>query len=160
MARIDDLPLATRVFLKGYPFRTSQWRPGASLAAPLKDCRLGLVTTAAFTLPDQPVFDESKRGGDVSFRLLPTTSEPQAYTMSHRSKSFDHEGVEKDSELAFPLSRMMEFVSEGVVGGLVDQHVSLNGSITAPGRLVRETIPRLVGHFRQQRADVVLLVPV
>ena len=42
-----------------------------SLDIPLWQARIAVITTAAFHTPDQPAFDESLRGGDVSFRLIP-----------------------------------------------------------------------------------------
>jgi len=68
MAQLSDLKLAYQVFMKAYPYRKVDWRPGASLRKPLREARVALVTTAAFFRPDQPPFDTSIRGGDYSYR--------------------------------------------------------------------------------------------
>jgi hypothetical protein len=48
----------------------------------------------------------------------------------------------------------------GAIGELAPRHVSLMGSITAPGRLVKKTLPVVVDGLRADHVDVVLLVPV
>ena len=64
MARLDDVELVDRLFLKGYPFRKFAPRTGdpvstamTPLKKPLEECSVTLVTTAGLSLPDQPPFD-------------------------------------------------------------------------------------------------------
>lgn len=75
MARLDDVDLAERLFLKGYPFNRYGPRPNNPLTTaitplwkPLSNCSVALVTTAGLSLPDQPPFDVTIRMGDSSFR--------------------------------------------------------------------------------------------
>jgi len=56
MARLEDLALSHRLFMKGYRYRSVDWWPGARLAKPLKEARLSLASTAGLHLPDQPTF--------------------------------------------------------------------------------------------------------
>ena len=64
MARLDDVELVDRLFLKGYPFSRFAPRTGdpvstvmTPLKKPLEECSVTLVTTAGLSLPDQPPFD-------------------------------------------------------------------------------------------------------
>jgi hypothetical protein len=49
---------------------------------------------------------------------------------------------------------------EGAIGSFNRRALSFMGSITAPGRLIRETAPRAAELFVEDEVDVVLLVPV
>jgi D-proline reductase (dithiol) PrdB len=79
---------------------------------------------------------------------------------SHRSRSFDRSGIQRDPNLAFPLDRLRELASRGEIGAPARRHFSFMGSITAPGRLIRETAPEVARKIREDGADWALLVPV
>ena len=64
MGDISEFSLKTRLFLKAYPWRRIDPVPWAPLGKPLSACRLALVSSAGFVLPDQEPFDESEKGGD------------------------------------------------------------------------------------------------
>jgi D-proline reductase (dithiol) PrdB len=160
MARIEDLTLSDRVFMKTYRYRSVDWRPGAFLNKPLSESKFALVTTAALHLPDQPAFDPNIRGGDYSFRELPANVDLKQLKIAHRSSAFDQTGAQKDRNLVFPLDRFRELVSGGKVGALNHRHFSFMGSITRPGRLISETAPAVAELLRQDRVDAVYLLPV
>ncbi len=61
-----------------YRYRQFDWRPGAVLQKSLAQSRIAVVTSAAFSRPDQPPFDASIRDGDYSFREIPVETEPLA----------------------------------------------------------------------------------
>jgi hypothetical protein len=78
MARLDDIDLAERLFLKSYPFNKYAPRPDdpvtttmTPLRKPLAECTVALITTAGLSLPDQPPFDTTIKMGDRSFREFP-----------------------------------------------------------------------------------------
>jgi hypothetical protein len=71
MAKITDLKFAYQVFMRAYPYRKVDWRPGARLRKSLLEARFAVVTTAAFFNPDQPPFDRTIRGGGYSYRVIP-----------------------------------------------------------------------------------------
>ena len=70
MGDFSEFSLKTRLFLKAYPWRRIDPVPWAPLAKPLAECRLALLSSAGFVLPEQEPFDESLRGGDPSFIIL------------------------------------------------------------------------------------------
>ncbi len=141
MAKFSDLRIKDRLFMSAYRYRGVDWQPGSRLTKRLAETRLAVVTTAALYAPDQEPFDEQFRGGDFSYRELETGVDLATLRMGHRSASFDHEGVEQDTNLAFPIDRLRELEKEGVIGKLNDRHFSFMGSITAPGRLLADTAP-------------------
>lgn len=162
MATYSDLSLHVRLFMKGYPF--SRYRidplPVARLAKPLSVARVALVTTAGLRTPEQKDFDHSNKKGDPSFREIPNSIDVATLVESHRSYAFDHQGIEADANLAFPLDRFRELAANQAIGELNHRHFSFMGSIVGPGRLIEETAPQVARMLRNDRVDGVLLTPV
>ena len=160
MGDLSEFSLPTRLFLKTYPWRRIDPVPWTPLRRPLAQCRLALVSSAGFVLPGQPRFDETIRGGDPSFRGIPGDTDVATLIDTHRSESFDHTGLQRDPNLAFPLDRARELVQSGRIGSLNGRHLSFMGSITAPGRFVRDSVPQAANWLTGDGVDVALLVPV
>jgi D-proline reductase (dithiol) PrdB len=160
MAKISDLKLAYQVFMKAYPYRRINWRPGARLRNPLSEARVAVVTTAAFFRPDQPPFDTSIRGGDYSFRIIPIDIDLNILNIAHRSDAFDVRGITTDKNLALPLDRLKSMAEDGVIGSVAPRHFSFMGSIAAPGRLIANTAPEVARMLLEDEVDAVLLTPV
>jgi len=160
MATQDSLRMTDRIFVTTYPWRRIDPVPWTPLAKPLSACRLALVSSAGLVLPGQQPFDDRIRGGDFSFREIPADADPRTLVDTHRSAAFDHAGMASDPNLAFPLDRARELAASGFVGSLNRRHLSFMGSITAPGRLVRETAPEAARLLVEDGVDVALLVPV
>ncbi len=167
MARLEDVEMKERIFLKGYPF----WKYGSRsddpvsmavtrLGKPLSECCVALVTTAGLSLPNQPPFDATIRMGDTSFRELPATISPQILEMNQRSWAFDHTGVLRDRNLAFPLDRLREMRERGEIGAIAPRHYSFMGSIAGPRKLIHESAPEVAQRLVADSVDVVLLTPV
>jgi D-proline reductase (dithiol) PrdB len=160
MGTISEFSLKDRIFLTGYRWRRIDPVPWVSLDKPLSECRLALVSTAGLVLPGQEPFDKSVKGGDYSMRMVPGDAAVSDLIDTHRSRSYDHTGLQSDANLAFPLDRAREMVESGRLGSLATEHVSLMGSITAPGRFVRDTAPEAASRLRADGVDIALLVPV
>jgi D-proline reductase (dithiol) PrdB len=160
MANISDLKLAYQLFMKAYPYRRVDWRPGATLKKPLGEARIAAVTTAAYFRPDQTPFDTSIRGGDYSYRAIPVDTDLTTLRIAHRSDAFDISGIASDKNLALPLDRLKSLAEEGVIGSVAPRHFSFMGSIAAPGRLIASTAPEVARMLLDDAADAVLLTPV
>lgn len=160
MARLSDLKLTYQLFMKAYPYRRVDWRPGSLLEKPLSEARVAVITTAAFYLPEQPPFDTSNRGGDYSYRVIPADADLKRLNIAHRSDAFDIRGVVEDKNLALPLDRLKSLADEGIVGSVAPRHYSFMGSIAAPGRLIADTAPDVARLLIEDAVDAVLLTPV
>ena len=160
MATFADLSAADRRFMTLYPYRRSRWEATARLHRPLPESRGTLVTTAALHPPGATPFDPGVRGGDWSYRELPGDVEVARLITSHRSRSFDRSGIQRDPNLGFPLDPLRALAARGEVGPPSPRHFSFMGSITAPGRLRRESAPEVARKIREDGADWALLVPV
>jgi D-proline reductase (dithiol) PrdB len=160
MAKLSDLRLKYRVFLRAYPFRRVDWRPGAVLTRPLADARVAAITSAGYYLPNQAPFDTSKRGGDTSYRVIPHDADLNTLQIGNTSDAFDSSGIEADKNLSLPLDRLRDLERDGSIGAVAPRHFSIMGSITAPGRLISRTAPEIAAILRDDRVDAVLLTPV
>jgi D-proline reductase (dithiol) PrdB len=160
VARVDDLPLRYRLFVRTYPWRRVDPVPWAPPRKPLASCRLAVVSSAGFVLPGQPPFDDRARGGDCGFREIPSDADVRSLVECHRSQAWDRSGLAADPNVAFPINRAAELAASGRIGSVNRRHLSFMGSITAPGRLVRETAPEAARLLVEDGVDVALLVPV
>jgi D-proline reductase (dithiol) PrdB len=167
VARLDDVDLAERLFLKGYPFYRYAPRPSdpvtmalTPLRKPLSECVVALITTAGLSLPDQPPFDVTMRMGDSSFREFPSDISPQLLEMHQRSWAFDQTGILRDRNLAFPLDRLREMRERGEIGDIAAHHYSFMGSIVGPAKLIKESAPQVARRLVTDGVDVALLTPV
>jgi D-proline reductase (dithiol) PrdB len=159
VAHLADLSLKNRLFMATYRFRALDPVPFATPARPLHESRVVLVTTGAVYAPGQPPFDESLKGGDVSFRQIEGGVDVPTLGIAHSSDAFDPTGFRKDRNLGFPLDRLKEMAARGEIGSLNGRHLSFMGSISAPGRLISQTAPRAADLLATDGVDVAFLVP-
>ena len=160
MATSSELSLSVRLFLKAYRWRKIDPTPWTPTTKPLSECKLALGSSAGFVLPGQEPFDDEFKGGDPSYRWIPSDSQVGDLIETHRSQSFDHSGLAKDPNLGFPLDHLRAFEKEGTIGSLNARHVSFMGSLTAPGRFVSKSAPAFAEALVEDEVDVALLVPV
>jgi D-proline reductase (dithiol) PrdB len=165
MARLDDIDLAERLFLKSYPFNSYAPRPDdpvtttmTPLRKPLAECTVVLVT-AGLSLPDQLPFDTTIKMGDRSFRAFPADIAPESLEMHQRSWAFDHTDVLRDRNLALPLDRLRDMRERGEIGAIAPHQYSFMGSIVGPSKLIRESGPEVACRLAGDSVDVVLLTP-
>lgn len=157
---LRELSLKHRLFVKTYRWRVIDPVPCTRLDKELGECRVALVSSAGLVMPGDEPFDVTFKGGDYSYRLIPADADVPSLREYHKSDAFDHSGIAADANVGLPLDRLHELAADGTIGEVAPRHVSLMGSITAPGRLVARTAPEVVGILRDDGVDVALLVPV
>jgi D-proline reductase (dithiol) PrdB len=159
VATLSDLSIRNRLFMATYRYRTVDPVPWARPRKPLRAARVALVTTGAVYAPGQEPFDEEMKGGDFSFRVIPRDTDVATLGIAHKSDAFDQAGFLADRNLGFPLDRLREMEAEGLIGSLAPSALSFMGSISAPGRLVKESAPAAAALLEADGVDVALLVP-
>ncbi|MGI8844332.1 MAG: hypothetical protein ACR2HZ_11570 [Gemmatimonadaceae bacterium] len=160
MAEFSELSLRYRLQMAAYRWRrieTLAWTP---LPVPLRKARIGLVTTAGLFQPgiDEPF--RKVRGGDFGFRIIPDDAHLPSLAIGQTSEAFDRQPLEADRNAALPIERLRTLVARGTVGSSAPRHLSFNGSIPAPGRLVRESAPQAAQVFLDDGVQAALLVPI
>ena len=160
MVKIADMDLELKRFMRDYPWRRLDEIAPAHRVKNLAECRVALVSSAGLVAPGQEPYDSKIKGGDWSWRSLPGDIDVQYLTEHHSSDSWDHKGIEADRNMGMPLDRLRELAVAGVIGEVAPRHVSVQGSITAPGRFIRKTVPEIVKALVADEVDVALMVPV
>ncbi len=79
---------------------------------------------------------------------------------SHASIGFDHTGIYRDINLAFPLDRLRELAEAGTIGSLAANYYSFMGAQRNPTKLIEETAPEVARLLNEEEVDAVLLVPI
>ena len=156
----DDLPIWERALIATYRWRRVDPLPVAALRTRVEDARVALVTTAGLVPPGVEPFDLQRLGGDPSFRVLDATTPPAELRVVHRSDAFDRRAVERDANVAYPLEPLGALAAGGIIGRVAPRHLSFMGSITAPGRLRRETAGAAADLLVADGVDIALLAPV
>jgi D-proline reductase (dithiol) PrdB len=160
MGDLSEFSFVVRAFLKTYRWRRIDPIPWSPLRKPMDEANVAIVTTAGLVMPGEEPFDDDVKGGDSSYRVIPADADVSSLVDTHRSETFDHTGIRDDPNLAFPLDRLHELARDGLIGRVNHRHLSFMGSITAPGRLIRDSAPAAAELLVADRVDVALLVPV
>jgi D-proline reductase (dithiol) PrdB len=156
MASLRKIDHIIQFFMKFYRIQRNKASPHTPLSLPLNECKVALITTAGFYLPEQNPFDSN----DCSYREIPNSIQTQALSDGHKSEAYDKRGTEIDVNLAFPLDRFRELEVEGKIGSLNYRHFSFMGSITRPKPLITQTAPEVAQLLKDDGVDVAFLTPV
>ena len=141
-------------------FETYPWVEGP----PLHRRRIAIVSTAGLHRRDDPPFLFSLvTSGDSPpvesfYRVIPGNVAANELVTSHGSSFHDRTGFQKDWNVVFPLDRLRELASEGVIGSIADVHYSFLGGLQAnqferPARAVASLL-------KKDQVDGVVLTPV
>jgi D-proline reductase (dithiol) PrdB len=127
--------------------------PWTPLAKPLKDCRLGLISSGGFYLKDHPSFTEN----DASIRTIPKNFRPGDLRIYHHG--YRDDDADRDPNCVFPVERLRELEAAGVIGELADPALSFV-TLYSARREVEERAPKILVELKAMAVDVALLVPV
>jgi len=156
---IKSYKITEKLVQKNYPsfvFTLFSDTPVTSLAKPLNECKLVLVTTGGLHLRTDPPFDFNIKGGDCSYRMLPSNIKQQDIKVSH--KWYDHKFINDDINCVFPIDRMREYVEENRIGSLSEEHYSFMGHIYDTAELI-ENAKELGKHLKDLGVDIAFLTP-
>jgi D-proline reductase (dithiol) PrdB len=125
------------------------------LDKPLSELRVAVVTSAALHRPDQDRFTNS----DTGFRAHDRAD--RNIVMGHWSPNFDHTGFQIDLNVVYPIDRLEELASDGVIGEVAPRHFAFAGNQPETVSEVRlDTAPACARELLSDGVDVVILTPV
>lgn len=130
--------------------------PVTRLGKPLSECKFALLTTGGLHRKTDPPFDTQYLEGDCSYRILPGNVRHEDITVTH--ESYDHKFINADLNCVFPIDRMREYVREGRIGSLSEEHVSFMGHIYVTGPLL-ENARKIGNRLRDLGVDAAFLTP-
>lgn len=152
--RLEKVSEAERKMLLSFKcpsFETQPWVSGP----PLNQRRVAIITTAGLHgRQDRPF----QMDPDDFYRVIPGDVQANDLVMSHLAASFDRTGFYRDWNVVFPLDRLRELVSEGVIGSLADFHYSYNSVRAQPN--APEPIREIASLLKKDNVNAVLLFPV
>jgi D-proline reductase (dithiol) PrdB len=126
--------------------------PWVPLRKPLSECRVVLISTGGVHLRSDRPFNLN---GDATFRVIPRDSIADDMAISHQA--YDRADALRDINLVFPLERLRELESEGVIGELAAEHYGF-GLMGSAQRLM-PTIREVAQRISDAGVDLALLVP-
>lgn len=152
-------PSLVERWAKSQEFITYRETPWTPFFKERKDSRIALVTTAGVHLRSQSPFNMDDAEGDPTYREIPATIPVNELTITHNY--YDHEDADRDINVVFPIERLRELESEGVIGEITPRHFSLMGHILGRhiATLIEQTGPEVARRLREDGVEAVFLTP-
>jgi D-proline reductase (dithiol) PrdB len=155
----DLLEKTAKIIKEKYPpfeYTVFKDTPVTPLTKALHECKLALLTTGGLHLKTDTPFDTKFIEGDCSYRILPWNFNPEVMAIAH--ESYDQKFIDEDINCVFPIDRMREYVQEGKIGSLSEEHYSFMGHIYVTGPLLENS--RIVGkRLKELGVDIAFLTP-
>ena len=122
----------------------------------LADATVALVTTAGLHVAGT---QDSWGVEDASYRLLP--SDRRDLQLAHHSANWDRSGLAADLNVVYPVDRLDELATDGVIGAVAPFHISFMGGLNEALTTIRLDTGVAAAHaLLDANVDVVLLTPV
>ncbi|MCA1844038.1 MAG: hypothetical protein LC792_12815, partial [Actinobacteria bacterium] len=106
MPRLSALPQIQRNMLVTRAVDLNDGSPRATLARPLPEATLAVVTSAGIHCRDDEPFGRE----DPGFRVIPSGTVAADLLQSHSSLAFDKTAFIRDVNVVFPIDRLAELV--------------------------------------------------
>jgi D-proline reductase (dithiol) PrdB len=155
MPRLATLPQIQRNMLLTRAVEVNDGAPRASLAGPLAESTVAIVTSAGIHCRGDRPFGRD----DPSFRVIPSDVGAGELLQSHSSLAFDKTAFIRDVNVVFPVDRLAELVADGRIGRVGPRHYSVMGALHDVSAVRDETAPELALRLLDDGVDLVLLTP-
>lgn len=156
---LNSLAITKTLIQRKYPpfeYTVFYDTPVTPLKKPLNECKLALLTTGGLHLKTDKPFDTKYLQGDCSYRMLPNDVTHEDIMVSH--ESYDHKFINEDLNCVFPIDRIREYLKEGKIKSLSEEHYSFMGHIFETGPLIENS--RTVGkRLKELGVDIAFLTP-
>ena len=159
MPRLATLSEINRQAMLSFPCLELDTTPWSSLGKLLSQAKIALVTSAGLHLRDDQPFIGDPKGGDTSYRIIPSTAKVADILQSHVSIGFDHTAIMRDVNVTFPMDRVRELVDKGLIGSLAQNYYSFMGALRNPRPLIEATGPEVASHLKAEGVDLVFITP-
>jgi len=153
----DHGAVATHDASESYPFVKNQRAPFTPSRRALPMLNLALISSAGAYIDGTDPFDINVPTGDVTFREIP--AEVEAEDLRFSARGYDPSAVQQDFNTLVPLTRLLEFEKNRVIGKVNPVFWSFCGFIPDAARLADEMLPKLVERIKRHEVQAALLVP-
>lgn len=132
-------------------FETTAW----TVPPPLGEATVAICTSAALHREGHDLFSAT----DTTFRVL--DRDERDLVLGHWSPNFDRTGFTLDVNVVYPIDRLEEMATAGVIGDVAAHHISFSGNQPDDVATVRlDTGPAAAAQLKADGVDVVVLTPV
>ena len=158
------LPPSLKGFFANMQVPAPDTLPWTPLAKPLREARIALVTTAGVNVRGvDPPFDFEREQahpdwGDPTYRVIPRDVTQAQIQTGHLH--INNEDLDRDINVALPLTRMLELETEGVIGSLAPSSYSFMGYQPDTTEWRERYAPEVAARMKAEAVDAVLLTPV
>ncbi|MGH7949043.1 MAG: glycine/sarcosine/betaine reductase selenoprotein B family protein [Candidatus Binataceae bacterium] len=152
---IEYIPRTRDLYSDFIPYRwvVNETVPFTPLRKPIRDCKVALMSSGGILYRDQPRFHRE----DASYRRIPKSARRDELGVWHFG--YPTTDAKTDPNCVFPLERMRELETEGVIRELSDPAFSFMGGIYSTRKVRDELAPRIVDELRKAHVDAFYLVP-
>jgi len=130
-----------------YPFVKNRRAPFTPARRALPMLNLALISSAGAYIDGTAPFDTTIANGDLSFREIPI--EVEESDLKFAARGYDPAAVQKDANSELPVTRLLEFEKNGIIGQLNPVFWSLSGYIPDAAKIADELAPKLVERVRR-----------
>jgi D-proline reductase (dithiol) PrdB len=152
---VEYIPRTRDLYSDFIPYRwvENDSAPFTALTKPISECRVAMISSGGIMYRDQPRFHRE----DASYRRIPIGARPDELSVWHFG--YPTADTERDANCVFPLDRMRELETAGVIGELADPAFSFMGGIYSARNVRDELAPQIVDELKRAHADAFFLVP-
>src|ERR1043165_2709321 len=123
MARLDDIPEPTRTAVRDLACPSFTTIPCVA-GPPLAQRRIAIVSSAALIRRGDKPFPF----GSGETRAVPGNWDAGDILISHVSINFDRAGFQRDVNVVYPIERLRELATDGLIGSVAEMHFTVMGS--------------------------------
>ena len=140
---------------------TLPWTP---FRKPLREARIALVTTAGINVRGvDPPFDYAREQvhpewGDPTYRVIPRDVRQADIETGHLH--INNEDLDRDINVALPITRMLELEAAGEIGSLAQRSYSFMGYQPDTTEWREKYAPEVAALMKSDAVDGVILTPV
>ena len=154
---IKEFEKSGKIDWKKYQYTRNRFSPSGD-ALNLKETRLLFISTAGTYIKDsQDPFDAKNVLGDYSLRRIPDGTSFDDLAISH--DHYDHQYIKADPEVLLPFGHLNDMVSEGELGGIASEWISISGYQPNIVKVKRVLSAKIIKVAKELDVQAALLVP-
>ncbi len=136
--------------------------PWTPMVKPLNQTTITLVTSAGISLKTDPPFDMEREKreaiwGDRSYRAIPRGTTERDIDVNHLHINTNY--IKQDINVMLPLTRMVEFEKEKIIGRLAPTAYSFYGFQWQSTDFLKEAIEPIAKRMKVEGVEAVLMTP-
>jgi D-proline reductase (dithiol) PrdB len=140
-----------------YRWTINETAPLTRLRKPLDRCRVAMLTSGGVSRRDAKPFDAQARN---DLRVDSIERDTPAEFFAIHDDYYNHADADRDINCLFPIERLRELATEGVIGEIAPHHYSgFMGRIYTRTAVLNEASPALARRLRDEGVDAFVLVP-